>query len=286
MILVTGATGTVGSRVLRRLHAEGRKVRAVTRDPGRTAFPGDVSVVAWDLAVPTGLDEALDGVDRVFLMSLGHHKATHDAHVVAAAGRAGVSRVVQLSSLGVEEVRGAKDNPLARWHREAEEVLCASGMEWTILRPGGFMSNALSWTDSIRDEGVARGPVADMPEAVIDPEDIAAVAVRALTEPDLVGEIIPLSGPEALTPRQQTDVLGVLLGRELRFESVSLAAHRRKMLTKYTAATVDGVLAALRDVLAGGDDTRGRVFPGVERVLGRPARTFTEWAREHAHEFR
>lgn len=286
MILVTGATGTVGGRVLRRLREEGRPVRAVTRDPARAAFPGDVSVAACDLDVPSGLDEALDGVDRVFLMSLGHHKATHDTRVVAAARKAGVVRIVQLSSLGVEEVADRQDNPLARWHREAEEALCASGMEWTVLRPGGFMSNALSWADSVRTEGVARGPVADMPEAVVHPEDIAEVAVRALTDDGLVGETVALSGPESLTPRAQAAVLADMLGRDIRFESVPLAVHRQKMLAKYSAETVDGVLAALADVLAGGDDLRAHVLPGVERVLGRPARTFTRWVCENLHEFR
>ncbi|MGR7000441.1 hypothetical protein ACU686_24295 [Yinghuangia aomiensis] len=148
------------------------------------------------------------------------------------------------------------------------------------------MSNALSWADSVRAEGVARGPVADMPEAVVHPEDIAEVAVRALTDDGLVGETVSLSGPESLTPRAQAAVLAGVLGRDIRFESVPLAVHRQKMLAKYSAETVDGVLAALADVLSGGDDLRAHVLPGVERVLGRPARTFTRWVCENLHEFR
>jgi uncharacterized protein YbjT (DUF2867 family) len=288
MILVTGATGNIGGKVLTRLHAAGHKVRALTRDPARAGavLPDGVDTVAADLGGPATLPAALDGVSKVFLMSLGHHKSTHDANLVAAAEKAGVEHIVQLSTLGVEEVAEENDTPLGRWHRMAERALTDSGVGWTILRPNGFMTHALSWAPGIRAESVVRSPVADLAEALVAPEDIADVAVRALTSAGHQGVAYALTGPEALTTRQQVAVLGEVLGRELRFEQISLAEHREIMARRYSPETADGVVKALRSALESGDDFRGRVFPGVQQALGTPGRTFAEWAALHAAHFR
>lgn len=286
MFLVTGATGNIGGKVLARLHAGGHKVRALTRDPARAQLPSGVDVVAADLGAPETLPAALDGVRKVFLMSLGHNKSTHDAHLVAAAEKAGVEHIVQLSTLGVEEVAEEQDTPLGRWHRMAERALTDSGVGWTILRPNGFMTHALSWAPGIRAESVVRSPIADLPEALVAPEDIADVAVRALTTAGHEGIAYALTGPEALTTREQVAVLGEVLGRPLRFQQISLEEHREIMAKRYSPQTADGVVKALRTALESGDDFRGRVFPGVERALGAPGRTFRQWAREHTADFR
>ncbi|MFF9621193.1 SDR family oxidoreductase [Streptomyces griseosporeus] len=284
-IVVTGATGNVGGKVLRRLLAAGHPVRALTRDPARAELPAGVDVVRADLGLPDTLPDALDGADAVFLMALGHNKRTHDANLVGVARKSGVERVVQLSTLGVEEVDEEHDTPLGRWHREAERALTESGLAWTILRPNGFMTQALGWAAAVREQGVVRSPVADLPEALIDPEDIAEVAVRALTEPGHEGRAYALTGPEALTTREQVAVLGAALGRELRFEQISLEDHHALLAARYGAATADGVVKALRTVLESGDDFRGRLFPDLERVLGRPGRDFRAWALAHAGHF-
>lgn len=286
MFLVTGATGNIGGKVLSRLHAAGHKVRALTRDPARARLPEGVDVVAADLGDPGTLPAALDGVHKVFLMSLGHNKSTHDANLVAAARRAGVAHIVQLSTLGVEEVAEEDDTPLGRWHRMAEQALTGSGVGWTILRPNGFMTHALGWAPAIRAASVVRSPIADLAEALVAPEDVADVAVRALTRDGHEGRAYALTGPEALTTREQVEVLGEVLGRPLRFEQISLAEHHAAMAARYSPETADGVVKALRAALESGDDFRGRVFPGVPQVLGAPGRTFRQWATEHADAFR
>ncbi|MCP2260260.1 Uncharacterized conserved protein YbjT, contains NAD(P)-binding and DUF2867 domains [Streptoalloteichus tenebrarius] len=285
MILVTGATGTVGSRVLRRLVDAGAKVRALTRNPARAALPAGVDVVSGDMAVPDTLVPALDGVERVFLMSAGHHKAEYDANLVSVARTTAVRHVVQLSSMGGEEfAQDGVDNELARWHREAEEALRESGMAWTILRPGEFMSNALGWAHSIRAEGVVRSPAPDLVQAPIDPDDIAAVAVAALTTPGHDGRIHTLTGPEALSARDQVAVLASALGRDIRVERISLDEQRAAMARHHPPETVAGVLQALGQAIAL-DRPRARPLPTVAEVLGRPARTFREWVEAHVDAF-
>ncbi|PKV83642.1 NAD(P)H-binding protein [Streptomyces sp. TLI_146] len=284
-ILVTGATGNIGGKVLARLHAAGHAVRALTRDPARAGLPAGIEVVGADLGLPDTLPDALDGVQKVFLMSLGHNKRTHDANLVAVARKTGVEHIVQLSTLGVAEVEEENDTPLGLWHRQAEKALTESGLAWTILRPNGFMTVALGWADAARGDGVVRSPVADLPEALVDPQDIADVAVRALTEPGHEGRTYALTGPEALTAREQVAVLGSVLGRKLRFEQISIEEHRAVMAGLYGEATADGVVAALRKALESGDDFRGRLFPDVQSVLGRPARSFRDWAEAHTADF-
>lgn len=288
MILVTGATGNVGGKVLSLLRAEGHKVRALTRDPGRAAFAtgGDLEVVAADLGRPQTLPPALEGVQKVFLMSLGANKATHDAHLVAAAREAGVEHIVQLSTLGVEMAEDPKANPLGHWHRLAEDALRESGVPWTILRPNGFMSMNLGWAASIKAEGVARGPLADVPEAIVDPRDIAEVAVRALTGQGHQGQVYELTGPQSLTGREQLAVVGSLLGRDLRFETVPLAAHREMMLRHFSEETVNGVITTLQEAIEHGSELHGRLSPDVRRVLGREPRSFALWAQDHLDFYR
>ncbi|MFF3375353.1 SDR family oxidoreductase [Streptomyces sp. NPDC002680] len=281
MILVTGATGNVGGKVLARLRQSGHKVRALTRDPARAGFAPDLDVVAADLGRPETLQGVLDGVDKVFLMALGHNKSTHDANLVAAATKAGVRHIVQLSTLGVQEADEANETPLGRWHRLAEEALQRSGLGWTILRPNGFMTHALGWAGSVRAEGVVRGPAANLAEANIDPQDIADVAVRALTTDGHEGAVHALTGGEALTTPQQVEILGSVLGRELRFEQISLEEHREILAARFSPETADGVVKALKEAIESGDEFRGRTFDGVRQVLGRPPRTFRQWAEDN-----
>ncbi|MEV8320565.1 SDR family oxidoreductase [Streptomyces sp. NPDC059900] len=288
MILVTGATGNVGGKVLALLRADGHKVRALTRDPGKAAFEAgaDLEVVAADLGRPETLPAALDGVQKVFLMSLGANKATHDAHLVAAAREAGVEHIVQLSTLGVEMAEDPKANPLGHWHRIAEDALKDSGVPWTILRPNGFMSMNLGWAASIKAEGIARGPLADVPEAIVDPRDIAEVAMRALTGEGHEGQVYELTGPQALTGREQLAVVGSLLERDLRFETVPLSAHREMMLRHFSEETVNGVITTLEEAIEHGSELHGRLSPDIRRVLGREPRSFATWVHDHLDFYR
>ncbi|MFF1722314.1 NAD(P)H-binding protein [Streptomyces sviceus] len=284
MILVTGATGHVGSELVRRLAAAGEPVRAMTRRPAEARLPAGAEAVYGDAADPASLDAAFAGVDGVFLMSAQAvgtaPEPTHDLALAAAAERAGVSRVVKLSTLD----GGRGDDPVARWQRTAEAAVTdpGRGFAWTLLRPGRFMSNALQWTGQLRAGDAVAIPFADRPAASIDPADLAEIAAVALTSGDEhAGATYELSGPQSLTPTEELAILGEVLRRDLRVRPVPTDAARAGMARYgFPAEVVDAIMRRTLDGDRGAD-----VLPTVERVLGRPARTFAQWARAHAGQF-
>jgi uncharacterized protein YbjT (DUF2867 family) len=215
MILVTGATGNIGRHLVRDLAASGGAgpVRALSRDPARAAFPAGVEAVAGDLAraADGGLATALSGVRSLFLVA----GLAPEEPVLAAARDAGVGHVVLVSSLTVET------HPRlwpARANAAVEERVRDSGLAWTILRPTQFASNALWWADAIRAHGTVRAPYGDVGLPTVHPADIAAVARAALLDPaGHAGRTYPVTGPERVTPRQQTAALAAALGRDLAF---------------------------------------------------------------------
>jgi uncharacterized protein YbjT (DUF2867 family) len=281
MILVTGATGNVGSALTAQLAASHEPVRAMTRRPDAATFPPGVEVVYGDGEDPASLDMAFRGADRAFLMSAqatgsaGH--PTHDLALVEAAGRAGVRHVVKLSVYD----GGQTDDAIGAWHREAETAVTGSGMDWTLLRPGRFMSNALQWASMIQQGDTVHVPFARRRAAPIDPGDIAAVAALVLTTGAGRNTSYQLSGPEVLTPGDELEVLGKVLGRSLRLIEPAIDATRAGMLAAgMPGPVVDAIVAR---VLAGEDGAV--VLPTVTQLLGRPPATFAAWAAAHAARF-
>jgi uncharacterized protein YbjT (DUF2867 family) len=172
----------------------------------------------------------------------------------------------------------------ARLHAESERYLRASGLGWTLLRPGNFMTNTLGWAESIRAQGAFSQPTAAGRWAAIDPADIGAVAVRALTEPGHEGQAYVMTGREAMDAAGYAAVLAEVLGREVRFVDVQAEAARAAMLGGgMPAAYADALLELLAAMRDGRLDA---VADGVPRVLGRPAAPFADWARRHAAAFR
>ena len=282
MILVTGATGHVGSELVAQLASGGHTLRAMTRRPQAARLPDTVEVVAGDFDDGASLDAALRGVDRVFSMSaqaVGAAAApTHDLAFLSACRRAGVQRIVRLSVQG----GGGADarDPIVRWIAEIEGAVQGSGAAWTLLRPGRFMSNALAWIPMIRRGDDVQVPFATRRAASIDPADIAAVAALALTEDGHAGATYELSGPESLTPVDEIRALGQLLGRPLRPVAMSAEATRDAMLRHgMPAAVVDAALAQTES------DRGTAVLPTVGQLLGRPARSFARWAESHRDAF-
>lgn len=190
-----------------------------------------------------------------------------------------VRRVVLLSTGAV--VGGDLDNAVTRFNVVSEAAVRDSGLEWTVLRPSGFMSNALSWAAPLRAGDVVREPFADVPIAVIDPADISAVAARALTDPDLAGHSLRLTGPEALVPGDRLTILAELLGRDLRLDPEPDDEARQRMAAAMPAEYVDAFFRFFR----GGEYDDSRVTPTVPDLLGRPARTFRQWAEVHVGAF-
>lgn len=281
MILVTGATGNVGGELVAQLAARGESVRAMTRRPEAVRFPAGVEVVRGDFDDPASLDAAFAGADRAFLMSAqmpgSAQGPTHDLQLVEAARRAGAGHVVKLSVYS----GGAGDDPIGRWHREAEAAVMESGMDWTMLRPGRFMSNALQWAPMIRRGHTVAIPFATRPSASIDPADIAAVALLALTEEGHAKVAYQLSGPQVLTPAEELRILAETLDRPLRLVEPTIDDTKAGMIKAGIAPPV--VEAIVTRTLSGDEGTE--VLPTVADLLGRPPGTFASWAAAHAELF-
>lgn len=282
MILVTGATGKVGSEVVRQLAAAGAQVRAFVRDPEKAkAKLGGVELAAGDLARPETLAAALRGVEKLYLLPpLVPTMTELEALAIEQARRAGVKHVVKHSNMGAQHEPGLT---LPRWHRAGEKRIEASGMAWTFVRPTGFMSNALAWAGSIKSQGVVYGNGGDGKMSVVDPRDIAAVAVKALTEPGHENKAYSITGPEALSQAQIAEKLSAATGKPIQYVDLPPETAREGMLKAgLPPRLVEGLSQLVGAVRAG---RMTGATPELERLLGRKPRTFDEWARENAAAF-
>ncbi|WP_412518579.1 NAD(P)H-binding protein [Actinomadura madurae] len=284
-ILVTGATGIVGRHVVDRLVRAGAQVRALTRNPAAAKLPPQAEVVRGDLTEPAGVAAALDGVERMYLFPVQERAR----EVVALARQAGVRRIVVLSAASV--TAGLHTSPV-------EQAVEESGLEWTHVRPCGFMTNMLQlWAPSIRAERVVRHPFADEPMNLIHEADIAAVAVTALLRDGHHGKAYTLTGPGLVTVREQVAAISAALGEEVGYQEVS-RERARELLKAQGGFAAESADLMLGFVEYGGDDPDGggyadqdwsalmRVWPDVEQVTGRPPRSYAAWARDHVSDFR
>jgi uncharacterized protein YbjT (DUF2867 family) len=276
MFLVTGATGNVGAEVVRALTAADQRVRALVRSGRPAGLPPGVEAVAGDLNRPESLAEALAGVRGVFLLP-GYEDMKG---VLAEVRGAGVERVVLLS--GSSAASGDSSNAVSAYMIRSEDAVRESGVPFTILRPFGFMSNALRWRDQLEAGDVVREPFADVAVAVVDPADIGAVAATALLADGHEGRIHVVSGPQALRPADRVGILGAALGRELRLEALSDDEARTQMSAQMPVEYVD----AFFDFYVEGSLDESQVQPTVREVLGREPRTFEQWVAAHADAFR
>ncbi|MEU8891115.1 NAD(P)H-binding protein [Streptomyces sp. NPDC048442] len=276
-ILVTGGRGHVARGVVEQLLERTDRVRVATRDASALRPPAGVEVVEADLTRPETLPAALDGVEKVFLYA---DPQGIDAFTKAA-GEAGVRHIVLLSASPVTAANPDL-NPLARMHRSAERVLLDSGLAWTFLRPATFATNTLQWAASIRDEGVVRAPYPEAHNDAIHEADIAAVGVRALTEPGHEGRAHLLTGPVSITQRQQVEAIAKATGRPVEFVELQPDEYRRTLSKWGSDELVDQLLRYLSEQ----DGIPMPTVNTVELLLGRPARTFAEWAADHADDFR
>ncbi|MEU7093273.1 NAD(P)H-binding protein [Kitasatospora aureofaciens] len=279
MIVVTGATGNIGRPLTRALAEAGREVVAVSRH--RAAVPDGVRHVVADLARPGELTAVLPGAEALFLLLSGdlHAQAARPADLIGEAVAAGVRRVVLLSTQGVV-TRPFGATRIAM--RGLEDVLRDSGLEWAILRPGGFASNALWWAESVRAQRLVAAPFGDVGVPVIDPADIAEVAAACLLDDRYAGAAYELTGPEVVTPRQQTEALAAALGSPVRFHELTRDEARVAMSRSMPAELADDTL----DILGSPSPAELRVSPDVERVLGRAPRPFADWAVRNVAAFR
>ncbi|MES9538318.1 NmrA family NAD(P)-binding protein [Actinomadura sp. NPDC000600] len=271
--LVTGATGRVGRHVAASLAEAGHAVRALVRDTA--GAPAGIDAVKGDLSSPETLERAARGVDAVYLMWPGLPVDSRAVDAIARSAR----HVVYLSTDVADLADG---EPAASFHQEIERLIRRSGLAWTFVRAIDFAANTLAWADQIR-RGVVRWPYGDAARSLIHERDIADVAVHALTTPGHDGAAYVVTGPESLTHREQVRIIGEVVGREVRWEDLPPEIAREQLTAAWgDAAFVQARLKAWQGFV----DEPERVTDTVERLLGRPARTFRQWAEDHASDFR
>ncbi|QNP71927.1 NAD(P)H-binding protein [Streptomyces roseirectus] len=278
MYLVIGATAHFGRQAVEELVAAGVPVRALTRAPERAGFAPEVDVVRADLTEPETLPAALAGVEAAFLVL---QYGMDVAPLLAAAGRAGVRRLVLLSSGAV--VPGAERQPdvIAQYHRDVERAVEASGIEWTFLRLLFPAINSLTFAMQLQGGDVIRAPYTEAAVSAVHERDVAEVAARILIDGGHAGRAYDLTGPESLTQAQQVRVLGETLGRPLTVEDLDPEPVLEQM-----SRFMDGeFLAALFALMAQAVGKPAPVNDVVERITGHPARGYDRWAADHRGDF-
>src|ERR1019366_5369186 len=289
-VLVIGATGNIGRQVVSHLLHANINVRALTRNPDSTALPAGVEIVRGDLTNPATLDQPLQDVDAVFMVWVAPRTAVASALERIAKN---VRRIVFLSSQhqiphAFFQQPGWRPgqpmaNPFAATQVDIERRIAASGLQWTFLRPGMFACNAIPWWSAkLRAGNILRWPCADVPTSPVHEFDIAAVATQVLCEEGHGGGDYVLTGPQSLTQSEQVSILGEVLTRPLRLEEISPGEARRELSTTMPPQVIEMLLNAW---LAG----RGQpafVTSTIADITGRPARTFRDWAIDHAARFR
>ncbi|MBO3674756.1 NAD(P)H-binding protein [Streptomyces sp. NEAU-YJ-81] len=275
MFVVTGATGNVGGYVVKELADAGAEVLALTRDPEAARLPEGVRAARTE-------EMPLDGATALFLnpavvWQVGTEK------LLERAKESGVRRIVMLSSSSVLQDLDPHTNPIGVRHRALEDEVERTGLEWTFVRPGAFAANALQWVDQIKAGDVVYGPYAGAQMAAIHEADMGAVAARALLADDLVGQTPELTGPESLSFADQVRIIGEVVGRPLRYEEIPHEAARERMVGGFlTPEMADSLLRVFAELV----DRPQAVSPEVERITGRPGRTFAQWVEDRVAAFR
>jgi uncharacterized protein YbjT (DUF2867 family) len=281
LVLVVGATGTVGAPLVEQLVATGKvRVRALTRDPNKTRhFSPTVEVVTGDLERPESLPAACAGIDKAFVLSNGS-AIQYEHHAIRAAVDAGAKHIVKLSGRHLEAdfLSGIE---MVAWHARGEQAVRSAGVAWTVLRPQTFASIPVAFLD--RKQSAVVAPVGDGKDHFVDPRDIAAVATHVLTTPGHDGIVYELTGSEWLSFAQVANKLSRAAARPISFVDVPVAAWIEGLVAVGVPAPAVKMLSAYMTGIK-----HGKVYAPtgtIQALLGRPPRNFDEWARDHASAF-
>ncbi len=284
MILIIGATGTVGKEVIRILSPAGITAKAFTRNRERAAtlLPHDVHIMQGELDDVASLKTALNDVSRLLLITPSDpQQVSWERNVISAAAESGIRRIVKLSTLGANP---DSSSLIARWHGQSEANLKSSGIPYTILRCHNFMQNTLAFAPSIAAEGAFYAPLADAKIAMVDARDIAEVAVKVLTEESHRGRIYRLTGAEAVSYHRVADLLSEAIGREVKYQSITLRTAKENMIEKgFPSWEVEELLNLYVQFRQGGGE---RVWNDIPDILGKPARSFAQFVKDYAYMFR
>jgi (4-alkanoyl-5-oxo-2,5-dihydrofuran-3-yl)methyl phosphate reductase len=279
MILITGATGNIGKELITILLKSGQPIRVLVRDERKvTHLDPCVERALGNLDKPETLVPTVKGVERLFLVT---YETQQDINVIEAARQAGVQQIVKLSTLE------ATDHAIqvGKWHYEREELIRASGLDWTFLRPGMFMSNTIEWwTDSIKGQGSVFFPGGKKGKvAPIDPRDVARVAALTLTKRGHIGQSYELTGAELFTIGEMVKVISHVLGKPIQYVDILPMAAKLFMLKSGMDKTL---VNALMEMLASLRRNEGAIVTEtVTQLTGQPPRTFESWCREHISAF-
>ena len=284
MILVTGATGKVGSELMRLLAEAGRSARALVHSLDKAAPIQRLGLetAVGDFEQPDTLDAAMKGCDQLFLLSPpSPRQAEQEQHVIDAAKRAGVAHVVKQS------VPWADDPDVGlvfcRWHGQIERYLEQSGLAYTLLRPSNFMQNFLMSAQPVAEQGMLYGMTGEGRVAFIDTCDVAAVAAELLISPGHQGTSYTLTGPEALSAAEVAERLSAATGRQVRYVDLGPDAFRQALAgAGLPGWLVDGLVETHTLFAAGHAAT---VTDEMASVTGRPPRTFAQFAADHQAAF-
>ena len=284
MILLTGATGYIGSELVKQLKAAGVPIRIMTRHP-ETADMDDASVeiVKGDFSKPETLDTALEGVEKAFLLSaMNPNLVEWQSNFIAAAKRANVQHIVKLSSGGIRP-DGTAPGMDGKWHRQAEEKLEQSGLAWTHIRPSFFMQNIKRYFgDTIQQECKFYAPVGDTKAAVVAVSDIAAVAAAALTESGHESQIYLVTGPESLSFDEIANKVSAALNKPVEFVNVPPEQYAKQVKEAGNPDWLVTIMTELADGLKAGGSSE--VTNTVEQVAKKQPISLDEFLKEHASE--
>jgi uncharacterized protein YbjT (DUF2867 family) len=283
MILVTGASGTVGKAVLNEVAMSGAKHKAMYRSPDEAAkAPAGTQTVIADFAKKETLAAALRDVDRMHLVCSPIPDLVQlESNMIEACVAAGVKHIVLNSALGAGDY--AKSFP--SWHRKVEDKLKSTGISFTILRPNSFHQNVVTYfAPSIRAQGVFYSSMGNARTSYLDVRDIAAVAAKALAGGEHRGKTYELNGPEALTYAELAEKISKHTGRAVQYVDIPAQAQRKAMLDQGMPAwQVDALLDLQEYYTSGSGGTVDQLLP---KLLGRPPITMDRFLAEFAGEFR
>ena len=283
-VFVIGATGTTGGETVRALRAAGVDVIAGVRSIAKSGHlerlgAGVKKVAIEDVA---GTTAAMRGADRLFLVTpVTEATAALTAMIVEAATAAGIGHVAKLSGLDVD---AEPSFTFGRWHRAAEKLIEASGLDWTFLRPNNFMQNYFFNAESIKSHGTYYSPFGSAAISHIDARDIGEVAAKVLSTDGHAGKIYRLTGPKAITEAEASKQLSLATGKPVTCIPVTLEQVREGMVSHGMPPVVAEATAELLGRMATG--TASAVLPDVKQLLGRPARDFAQFANDFSAVFR
>jgi len=283
-ILITGATGNIGTTLTELLSAQKVPFRAMVRsskDVSKLAALEGAELVVGDFNDEETVANALKGMERAFLLTNSSAQAeSQQSTFVDLASRAGTKHIVKLSQWAAEANSPVR---FLRYHAAVEQRIKGSGLAYTFLRPNLFMQGLLGFRESIAKQGKFFAAIGENRISAVDVRDIAAVAAAALTEDGHEGKTYNLTGPEALTHQEMADKLSVALGRQIEFVDVPPEVMRGAL----AAAGIpdwqaDGVIEDYAHYSRG---EAAAVATGVQDATGKPPRSFAEFARDYARAF-